>query len=355
MASHPQFGFETTASEVAAAFPDSVRDRTILITGVSQGGLGGATAKALAAHFPKRLIFTGRSPEKVAAVIAEIHRDHAKVNCRFLHMDLSSQASVRNAAEEVLTYDDVDGIDLLINNAGVMDIQERTLSPDGIEMQFATNHIGHFLFTNLIMPRLISAAAKTSLNPRSANVRIVNVSSVGHTLGPVRFSDHSFSKPVDAIPKDEWPSFDRLRHIDAIPDESSPYVPFVAYGQSKTANILFSMSLTSKLAPEHNITSFALNPGSIPTELQRNSDQEKLAESRKKYGNMKRKNLQTGASTTLVAALDAGLEAGSASDGGGLYLDDCQVANQANWAKDPKAAQRLWQLSEGLVGQHFEI
>jgi NAD(P)-dependent dehydrogenase (short-subunit alcohol dehydrogenase family) len=355
MASHPEWGFETTATEVANAFPDSIKGRTILITGVSPGGLGETTTKALAAHSPRLLILTGRSPDKANAVIAETHNSCPETICRFLHMDLSSQASIRKAAEEVLSYEDVNGIDLLINNAGVMDIQDRALSPEGIEMQFATNHIGHFLFTNLIMPKLISAAAKTTPESCSANVRIINVSSGAHVFGPIRFSDHTFSKPIDAIPKEEWPSLDRLRAIGGIPNERSPYIPFAAYAQSKTANILFSLSLTAKLAKKYNITSFALHPGSIPTELQRNSDQEKLAESRKKHGMMKRKNLDQGASTTLVAALDPGLKAGNVNDGSGLYLDDCQVGDQVQWARDPKAAERLWQLSEGLVGQSFGI
>lgn len=355
MASHPEWGFDTTASEVTDAFPLSIKGKTILITGVSLGGLGGATAKALAAHSPHLMIFTGRSPEKVRGVIAEIQKSYPEIHLRFLHLDLSSQASVRRAAREVVAYDDVDGIDLLINNAGVMDIQERTLSAEGIEMHLATNHIGHFLFTNLIMPKLISAAEKISDNPGAAIVRIVNVSSLGHIFAPVRFSDHTFAKPIEAIPEDEWPDFDRLRSINGIPDESSPYIPFAAYGQSKTANILFSLSLTAKLQAKYSITSFALHPGSIPTELQRNSDQEKLAESRKKHGLMKRKNLEQGASTTLVAALDTGLPAGNVHDGSGLYLDDCQIANQADWAKDAKAAERLWKLSEELVSQSFDV
>jgi NAD(P)-dependent dehydrogenase (short-subunit alcohol dehydrogenase family) len=355
MASHSGWGFETTASEVADTFPDSIRGRTILITGVSLSGLGGTTAKALAAYFPKLLIFTGRTRDRVEAAIAEIQHSYLGVQCRFLLMDLASQTSVHKAAAEVLAYDDVDGIDLLINNAGVMDIQERTLSPDGIEMQFATNHIGHFLFTNLIMPKLISAAARTSTEATSINVRVLNVSSVAHVFGPVRFSDYNFSKPLEAIPKDEWPSLDSLRAIGGIPNESSPYIPFAAYGQSKTANILFSLSLTAKLASKHNITSFSLHPGSIPTELQRNSDQVKLAEARRHHGTTKRKDLEQGSSTTLVASLDPGLAAGNVNDGSGLYLDDCQIASQADWAKDPKAAERLWLLSEELVQQKFEL
>lgn len=355
MASHPEWGFETTASEVADAFPDSIRGRKILITGVSPGGLGGTTAKALAAHSPHLLIFTGRSPDRVNTVVDEIQQSYPTAECRSLHMDLSSQASVRKAAAEVLAYDDVDGINLLINNAGVMNIQERTLSADGIEMQFATNHIGHFLFTNLIMGKLISAAAKTAPNPGAVSVRIVNLSSSAHVFSPIRFSDHTFSKPVKAIAKDEWPNFDHLRVIDEIPNEFSPYIPFSAYGQSKTAGILFSLSLTARLAAKYSIASFALHPGSIPTELQRNSDQEKLAESRKKHGLVNRKNLEQGSSTTLVAALDPGLPAGNLHEGSGLYLDDCQLWNPAVWAKDAKAAERLWQLSEGLVGQTFDI
>jgi NAD(P)-dependent dehydrogenase (short-subunit alcohol dehydrogenase family) len=353
MASHPKFGFDTTAFEVADVFPDAIKGRTIIVTGVSHGGIGGATVKALAAHSPRLLICSGRNPDKVNAVIDELQETYPDVKYRFLNMDLSSQASVRNAAAEILGDDDVEAIDILINNAGVMDIQERTLSPDGIEMQFATNHIGPFLFTNLVMPKLISAAAKTS--PPSANTRIINVSSLAYVFGPVRFSDYNFSKPLDQIPEAEWPQMDRLRQLGALEDNPAPYIPFAAYAQSKTASILYSLSLTAKLATKYNIISFALHPGSISTELQRNSDPQKLADLRRRSGGMRIKTLESGASTTLVAALDPTLKAANVKDGSGLYLDNCQKGTLEPWAKDPEAAEKLWRLSEELVGQKFDF
>ena len=137
MASHEEFGAQTEASTVAEAFSSQIANKVILITGVNAGGIGGSAAEALAAHSPKMLILSGRSQNKVEEVIEKIKLLHPDVSCRYLHLDLSSQKSVRAAAKEVLSYSDVPQIDILINNAGVMNIPERTLSEDGIEMQFA--------------------------------------------------------------------------------------------------------------------------------------------------------------------------------------------------------------------------
>ena len=357
MASNPSFGLTTTGHEVASHFPHAIRNRTILITGVSPGGIGGSSALALASQHPRLLILAGRNASKVHAVMASIaaaSRGDGDVATRFLELDLLSQSSVRRAAAEVLAYDDdvgKEGIDILINNAGVMDVQARELSPEGIESQFATNHIGHFLFTNLVVPRL------------AAGARIVNVSSLGHMFSPVRFSDHNFTVPNDRLPEAE--RFDtavgeRLG-VDVLgPYGDGSYVPVAAYGQSKTANILFSMGLNARFLQNGGITSFALHPGSIDTELQRNSDRVKMAEARKRFmsqGEGKalmpaRKNLEQGCSTTLVAALDPGLQVGV---GQNVYMSDCQIVEPLKeWAKDPEAAERLWKLSEELVGEKFQ-
>ena len=126
---------------------------------------------------------TGRSKAKPSECAEELKSKFPSVDYRILELDLSSQASVKAAAAEVLSWSDVPKIDLLINNAGVMAIPERTLSPEGIEMHFATNHIGHFLFTNLIMPKLLA-----SLN----GPRVVNVSSGGHRFSDIRWDDLGF-------------------------------------------------------------------------------------------------------------------------------------------------------------------
>ena len=347
MTSRSDFHAKTTGIEVAATFASAVEGKVILITGVSPHGIGGATARALATQSPSLLIFTGRALEKVQAVIDELKTEFPAVSYRALHMDLSSQKSVRQAAKEVLAYPE--NIDILINNAGVMALPQRTLSEDGIELQFATNHIGHFLFTNLIMPKLVAAAKSSS----PGSTRVINVSSSGHTLGPVRFSDYNFEKSKEELPEDELPSFDRLAAL-GVPVEGV-YVPFVAYGQSKTANILFSLSLTQKFS-DSGIVSYGLHPGSIPTELQRNSDKKMLDEARKRAVQnsfLVVKTLDEGASTTLVAALDPALRNGPALDGKRVFLDNCQIGEPAPWASDPTAAAKLWALSEELVGQKF--
>ena len=348
MTSRPDFHAKTNGTEVAATFASAVKGRVILITGVSPRGIGGATARALAAQSPSLLIFTGRAPEKVQAVIDELKSEFSEVSYRALHMDLSSQKSVREAAKEVLAYPE--SIDILINNAGVMALPERTLSEDGIELQFATNHVGHFLFTNLIMPKLVAAATASS-SPGST--RIINVSSSGHAVGPVRFSDYNFEKSKEELPKDELPALERLAAL-GVPTEGL-YVPFVAYGQSKTANVLFSLSLTQKFS-ENGIVSYAVHPGSIPTELQRNGDKKIFDEARKraiKDSFLVVKTLDQGSSTTLVAALDPNLKNGPAADGKGVYMDNCQIGDPAPWASNPVAAARLWTLTEELVGQKF--
>ena len=351
MASHAEFGSETDASTVAKAFPDVVRGKVILITGVNAKGIGATTASALASQGPKLLILTGRSRVKVDEVMANLKASYPDVACRFLEIDLSSQASIRKAAAEVMTYKE--SIDILINNAGVMALPERVLSVDKIEMQFATNHIGHFLFTSLIISKLIDAAKK---NPAGAT-RVINVSSFGHKLAPVRFSDYNFEKPDSQLPEDEHmnkPLAQALGFdVGGGSDPKAPgYNTFAAYGQSKTANFLLSLCLNQKLAAR-GIKSFGLHPGSIDTELARHVEPRLLAEMHtiREHAGLQSKTLEQGSSTTLVAALDPALKV----DGTNVYLSDCQIEEASPWAVDSVAADKLWKLSESLVGEKFTL
>ncbi|MCJ1456320.1 hypothetical protein MMC28_006681 [Mycoblastus sanguinarius] len=346
MASHSEFGAHTAASTVAAAFPTSIKNKVILITGVANGGVGGATAKALAAYSPQLLVLAGRSSDKVNAVIADIAATHPTVECHFLPLDLSSQTSVRTAAKTIL--DLPHPLHLLINNAAVMNLPTRTFSPDGIEMQFATNHIGHFLLTNLLLPKLLSTAQSSAPNA----VRMINLTSSAHTYSPIRFSDLDFSLPNDSLPQEEQYLAPALAELGLLVHDNH-YVPTAAYAQSKTANILFTIALNARLA-ERGIRSFSVHPGSIDSELQRHADQKVLEEARKRSGaNVVRKTLEQGASTTLVAALDPGLEV---EEGGVGYLANCGFEQPAVWCrgvKGRKAAERLWGSSERLVGEQF--
>ncbi|KAI4121784.1 MAG: hypothetical protein LQ338_006173 [Usnochroma carphineum] len=351
MSTSPAFHAHTDASTVAAAFPASIKDRIPLITGVSNGGIGGATAKALAPHSPRLLILAGRSSEKVNAVIRDIAATHSSVPCRFLSLDLFIESSIRSAAATVRGYPEP--LHVLINNAAVMNLPQRTLTPEKgegeerIEMQFQTNHIGPFLLTNLLLPKVISTAAA------GAGVRIIKLSSSAHALSPIRFSDLSFAHPNDSLPKSERFPTAVLEQLGLLIYDGN-YVPAAAYGQSKTAGILFTVALNARLA-RYGVQSFAVHPGSIQTELQRHADQEVLEEARRRHGSgVVRKTLEQGGSTTLVAVLDSDLVTGEVEVG---YMADCAFAEPAEWCRGLKGredAERLWRVSEALVGEGFE-
>jgi NAD(P)-dependent dehydrogenase (short-subunit alcohol dehydrogenase family) len=231
-----------------------------------------------------------------------------------------------------------------------MNVPERTVSEDGIEMQFATNHIGHFLFTNLILSKMIASASGSA----KGTTRIVNVSSRGVRFSPVRFSDLNFTKPFEQLPESERPDLAVMKASFFEIDVTGAYHGMIAYGQSKSANVLFSLSLTERLYEQHGILSFGLHPGVIITELGRHSDPATMEAVLDRYRSMGMvfKTLGQGAATTLVAALDPNL-APATKDGKGIYMEDCQVAETASWATDPVAAQRLWTVSEELVGEKF--
>ena len=354
MTSHPEFGAYTDASAVASAFASSIKDKVVLITGVSTGGIGGVTAIALAAHSPRLLILAGRSTSRVNPVIDSITKAYPAVPCRFLGLDLASQDSVRSAAAVVLGYQEP--LHILINNAAVMALPEHTLTTNGIEMQFATNHIGPFLLTNLLIPKMLSSSSPAP--------RIINLTSTAHVLSPIRFSDLTFSKPNASIPEEEQYSVKTMQHLGLLPaehrnDAKPAYVPMVAYGHSKTANILFSIALNARFASSDQgarIRIFAVHPGSINTDIQRHVGEEALKEARKRARGIVRtveKSLEQGASTTLVAALDPALEAGEAER---VYMADCGFEEPAAWCVGEKGksdAERLWAVSEDLVGEKF--
>jgi len=178
------YAFETTGTEVAADTAASIKDKVVLITGVSPGSLGAVFAVTIAKHEPRLLILAGRNTSKTENTAAELAIVVPSVSTRILKLDLSSQSQVRDAAREVNGYQEQ--IDVLVNNSGIMAVPFQLIE-DGIESQFATNHIGHFLLTNLIVNKL-----KTSSDGKPAS-RIVNISSNGYRLSPIRFDDWNFS------------------------------------------------------------------------------------------------------------------------------------------------------------------
>ncbi|KAL9576206.1 MAG: hypothetical protein Q9212_007297 [Teloschistes hypoglaucus] len=313
------FSSTTTGKEVVRAFASEVEGKVIVITGGSRGGLGAETAISLATANPSRIILTGRNQGKVAPVIEQIKQLNSKIAIQFIALELGDQQSVRKAAEEINAS--VSRIDILINNAATMAIEEYTKTVDGIESQFGSNHIGPFLFSNLIAHRL------------GEDSRVINLTSLAYEASGIRFDDWNFET----------------------------YNPWFAYGQSQTANILFTHSLAEKLGRK-GAQAYVVHPGLITSSnLHNNVSQEMFMEGWKiaveanggrPVAMEEPKSLEAGCSTTLVAALDPSIKTQS-----GAFLRDCAVVKEPlkPHADDPKCAKDLWALSEEIVGQEFGI
>jgi NAD(P)-dependent dehydrogenase (short-subunit alcohol dehydrogenase family) len=277
------------------------------------------------------------------------------VEYRPLNLDLSSQKSVRTAADEIMSWSDVPTIDIIVNSAGIMNIPERTINEDGIEMHFATNHIGHFLFTCLVSPKLLEAAGSGV----KGATRVVNVSSLSPVAAGMWWSDMSFEKRNKDLPKEEQPSYDTYRGWGLEDVEDKSYIPMEAYSQSKVAGLLFSIAMNKRVYDNHGILSFAVHPGVIATELGRNSPPEVIEgiQGMIKAGMLDVKTLGAGAATSLVAALDPKLEVGKTKNGlenYGVYLADCQISDKAcARAESSDEADKLWTLSEEMVKEKF--
>lgn len=255
-----------------------------------------------------------------------------------------------------MDWSDVPMIDIVVNSAGIMGIQERTLSEDGIELHFATNHLGHWLLSCLIMPKLVKA---TECSPKGAT-RIVNVSSASPQVSGMRWSDINFDKRNKDLPVQEQPDYAWFAMCGCPDIEEASYVPLDGYNRSKVANVLMGIATNHRLFDKYGILALAVHPGVIETELGRNmsaEDQRTFAELRK--GVFKPRSLGAGASTTLVAALDpelaqnVGKRKGD-SENWGSYLDNCQISGRAHsFAVSTTEAEKLWEVSEQLVGQIF--
>ena len=274
---------------------------------------------------------------------------------RALQIDLSRQASVRSAAAELLSWSDVPSVDIVINSAGVMLLPERTFAEDGIEMHFATNHVGHFLFTCLIMPKLIKAAQNA---PKGAT-RIVNVTSGSPTVAAMRWSDINFDKRNRDLPPAEQPNYEMHKMWGTADPEDMSYIPLEGYNQSKVANVLFGIGANKRLYEKHGILSVAVHPGVIKTDLGRNAataTKDALAVMLER-GVFSYRTLGAGSSTSLVAALDPGLKSDGTKDGYenyGAFLMDCQISTEARpLAVSSEEAEKLWKLSEDLVREKF--
>ncbi|KAI8667581.1 hypothetical protein NCS56_00895200 [Fusarium sp. Ph1] len=345
MTSNSQFDNKTTGTEVAAAFGDEIRGKNVVITGVSPSSIGASTALAIASQAPTTLVLASRTQSKLEAVAAEIKEKHPAVPVKIILLDLSSIESIKTAAAEIGGA--LDHIDLLINNAGLnLQTRNAVTTPGGIKVdqQLFTNHVGPFLLTELLLPKIISAASK---GPKGS-VRIVNVSSHGHRLSPIRFSDYAFEKDLyNGVPEEERPP---TAVIPGFLQAKDGYPGFIGYGQSKAANVLHSVELTRRLQKAGaNVSALSVHPGTIDTGLTRSLDTEGRGTMGGTAPGGVWKTMDQGAATTLVAAFDPKLTEGWTKPY--WYLADCQPADEklAAHAHDSKAAEKLWSETEKML------
>ncbi len=321
------FGATSTTDEVLSGV--DLHGKRILVTGVS-AGLGIETARSLAAH-GAQVVGAARDLKKAKAATAQVQKAAADNGGSFelIELDLASLKSVRACADKLVAKGEP--FDVIIANAGVMATPfEHTA--DGFERQFGTNHLGHFVLVNRIA---------SLIRPGG---RLINLSSSGHRFSNVDLDDPNFAH--------------------------STYDPFVAYGRSKTANILFAVAF-DKRHRERGVRAAAVHPGGIQTELGRYMDpghlegmvkqinQQLAAEGK---GDFQWKTVPQGAATSVWAGVVA-----PADEIGGKYCENCHVGNIVaddatisaisegvrGYALDPEKAEALWKKSEELVGESF--
>ncbi|KUL91712.1 hypothetical protein ZTR_01210 [Talaromyces verruculosus] len=322
----PIYSAQTTASEVVQEFPGQVNGRIFLITGASENSIGAETAISLALHAnPAMLILPGRTYSRVEPVINKINSINPTVKTLFIELDLCNPLSVQNAANAILSSREIDHIDVLINCAGVMIppyTETAWLAPSSgkpLELQLGTNHLGHFLLTKTILPKIRKAAP---------GARIISVSSSGHRFSDIRYDDPNFG---NGDRYDQW----------------------TAYGQSKTANILMAVYLSHNI-PKEEVACLSLHPGSVASSLQQHLTSDLAKEGFERANAIdgfephNRKSLQQGGATIMRAALDPSLQSLS-----GEYLNDCNPFPCAEWARNVENAERLWKWSEACVAQTF--
>jgi len=320
-------GATSTTEEVLSGV--NLHGKRILVTGAS-AGLGVETARSLAAH-GAQVVGAARDLTKAEAATTQVRKNAAAHGGSFelVELDLASLKSVRACADRLLAQDQ--SFDVVIANAGVM-ATPFGHTADGFETQFGTNHLGHFVLVNRIAPLIRKGG------------RLINLSSSGHRYSNVDLQDPNF--------------------------ERTPYEPFIAYGRSKTANILFAVAFDERHR-KRGVRAAAVHPGGIHTELGRHIDPSRIqgiidqmnkqlaAEGKAPF---QWKTVPQGAATSVWAGVVA-----SADEIGGRYCENCHIGNVVpddvtisamsegvrGYALDPKNAEALWKKSEELVGESF--
>jgi len=320
------FGATSTTEDVLSGI--NLRGKRIFVTGIS-AGLGVETARSLAAH-GAHVVGAARDLKKAEAATVQVRKDEANGGSfELVALDLASLKSVRACAEGLLKKGEL--FDVVIANAGVM-ATPFLHTADGFEMQFGTNHLGHFVLVNRIAPLIRKAG------------RLINLASAGHRFSNVDLEDPNFVR--------------------------TPYEPFVAYGRSKTANILFAVAFDSRHRG-YGIRAAAVHPGGIQTELDRHLDpvhvQKMIEQTNKRLASegkapFQLKTIPQGAATSVWAAVVA-----PADEVGGKYCENCHVGKVVPgdvtitavsegvraYALDPSNAEALWKKSEEMVGESF--
>jgi len=321
------FGATSTTDDVLSGV--NLKGKRIFVTGVS-AGLGVETARSLAAH-GAQVIGAARDLNKAKAATEQVRKDASANGGGFelVELDLANLKSVRACADGLLAKGEA--FDVVIANAGVM-ATPFGHTADGFETQFGTNHLGHFVLVNRIAPLIRDGG------------RLINLSSAGHRYSNVDLEDPNF--------------------------ERTPYEPFVAYGRSKTANILFAVAF-DKRHRDRSVRAAAVHPGGIRTELGRYAEPgriEKVIEEINRQlaaqgkGPFQWKSIPQGAATSVWAGVVA-----SADEIGGRYCENCHVGKTVpddvtitawsegvrGYALDEKNAEALWKKSEEMVGESF--
>jgi NAD(P)-dependent dehydrogenase (short-subunit alcohol dehydrogenase family) len=321
------FGATSTTDDVLSGV--NLKGKRILVTGAS-AGLGVETARSLAAH-GAQVVGAARDLNKANAATEQVRKEAAAYGGSFelAELDLANLKSVRACADRLLARGET--FDVVIANAGVM-ATPLGHTADGFETQFGTNHLGHFVLVNRIAALIRSGG------------RLINLSSLGHRYSNVDLEDPNF--------------------------ERTPYEPFLAYGRSKTANILFAVGFDQRHR-DRGVRAAAVHPGVIHTELGRHVDAseiEKIIEERNRQlaaeGKplFRWKTVPQGAATSVWAGVVAPVE-----QIGGQYCEDCHVANLVpdtvptdsmtegvrGYALDLNNANALWKKSEEMVGESF--
>jgi NAD(P)-dependent dehydrogenase (short-subunit alcohol dehydrogenase family) len=300
----------------AEQIPDQ-SGRVALVTGANSG-LGLITARELA-RAGAQVVMTARDMDKGAAALNDVNSTASGPQAELAELDLASLDSVRSFAEEFKRSRD--GLDLLINNAGVMAPPRRTTS-DGFELQLGTNHLGHFALTGLLLGTMEGREG----------ARVVTVTSTAHRMGKINFDDLQ---------------------------SEGRYSRWRAYGQSKLSNLLFAFELDRRLrAAGSTVSSLAAHPGYSATNLQSAAppaiDRAVMAVSNRLLA----QDAEIGALPQLYAATQPGLEGGTfvGPDGRGEQRGHPQPnARATSAARDEETARRLWEVSEELTGVHYDL